>query len=203
MEKLEKKEINRKPWSSSDIKCHLRDQNGSKLWRCDFRRNMKWNNVLRKNHINNNSSKTHCYKKKPLFLIDVFIAITKQNRLLICYCYLYSLYMQYYTSPYYIEWLVYQTVTNLWGPPRGMGISLLHSFSNAFPSFTARLQCSNPGVCRFSLLPPITCNLPLHSWVAGAYLNIILSKFSAQNHDTKKLHTCFLMAENIQTREQQ
>lgn len=69
---------------------------------------------------------------------------------------------------------------NLWGPPRGMGISLLHSLSNALPSFTARLQCSNPDVYRSSLLPPITWSLPLQSWVAGAYLNIKLSKPSTQ-----------------------
>lgn len=63
--------------------------------------------------------------------------------------------------------------TDLCGPPRGMGTSVRHSFSIASPSFTAILQWSTPGVWRFSLLPPITWSLPLHIWVAGAYLKTL------------------------------
>lgn len=66
---------------------------------------------------------------------------------------------------------------HLWGPPRGIGISVRHSFSNALPSLTAILQCSNPGVWRFSLLPPITWSRPLHSWVAGEYLKILMLQY--------------------------
>jgi hypothetical protein len=59
----------------------------------------------------------------------------------------------------------------LCGPPRGIGISSLHSASKALPFRTETLQCSRAGCWRSSLLPPITCNLPLHSCVAGAYLH--------------------------------
>lgn len=105
-----------------------------------------------------------------------------------------------------IKQIRFSQFKNLWGPPRGMGISLLHSFSKAFPSFTARLQCSNPGVCRFSLLPPITWSLPLQSWVAGAYLKIILSwNFHPKPWDKKeRAHNWFYhWQKESQTRETQ